>query len=149
MRKAAVTRLAALQGNVALKEKVKLLIAGQQDFRSVAIEAWATTQDLKHQLQMIEAARHDPQIAPAYDMPDAMDETRRLLAGLSLSGWHMSVASQKPDAVEQQLAQAHQQDMVDLLHSMSQRTGENRRDAAYYLVELSGLPAADQARARE
>ena len=87
MRVAAVTRLAALQGNVALVEKVKLLTAGQQDFGNVASEAWAKTQDLKHQLQLIEAAWHDPQIAPAHGMLNAMDETRRLLAGLPLSGW--------------------------------------------------------------
>jgi hypothetical protein len=53
-----------------------------------------------------------------------------------------------PDPVEQHLAAAHQQDMVDLLNSMPQRTGESRRDAAYLLVELGGLPEADQALAR-
>jgi hypothetical protein len=137
-----------LQGNVALAEKVKLLTAEQEDFRSVAVEAWATTIDLKRQLKLIEAAWRDPQIDPAYDMPSAMDETRRPLAGLPLSGWHMVVAPQKPDPVEQPLGKAHQQDMVDFLNSMPQRTGENRRDAAYLLVEFSGLPVSDQARAR-
>ena len=149
LRKAAVVRLAALQGNIALAEKVKLLVAEQEDFRGVATEAWATTLNLKHQLELIESAWHDPKVDPAYDMPSAMDETRRLLAGLPLRGWQMAVAPQKPDEIEQQLATAHQQDMVDLLNSMPQRNGENRRDAAYFLVEFSGLPSSDQARARE
>ena len=149
MRKAAVVRLAALQGNVALAEKIRLLVAEQEDFRGVATEAWATTANLKRQLELIEAAWHDPKIVPAYDMPNAMDETRRLLAGLPLRGWQMGVATHKPDELEQRLGAAHQQDMVDLLNSMPQRTGESRRDAAYFLVEFSGLPASDQARARE
>ena len=148
LREGAVQRLAALQGNIALQEKVKLLIAEQDDFRSVAGEAWATTIDLKRQLQLIEAAWRNPQIDPAYDMPSAMDETRRLIAGLPLRGWQMVVAPHKPSAVEQHLSDAHRQDMVDLLNSMPQRTGECRRDAAYYLVEFGGLPEADQARAR-
>ena len=148
LREAAVRRLAALQGNIALQEKVKLLIAEQDDFRSVASQAWATTIDLKRQLELIEAAWRNPQIDPAYDMPSAMDETRRLIAGLPLRGWQMVVAPQKPNAVEQQLSNAHRQDMIDLLNSMPQRTGESRRDAAYYLVEFGGLPEADQARAR-
>lgn len=60
MRKAAVVRLAALQGEIALEEEIKLLVAEQEEFRSVATEAWATTLDLERQLGLIEAAWHDP-----------------------------------------------------------------------------------------
>ena len=148
MSQAAVRRLAALQGNIALDEKVKLLTAEQTDFRSVETEAWATTSDLMRQLNLLEAAWRNPQITPAYDMRSALDETRRLLAGRPLAGWQMTAAPAEPDAVEQHLAAAHQQDMVDLLNSMPQRTGESRRDAAYLLVEFGGLPEADQALAR-
>ncbi len=149
LRDAAVRRLAVLQGDTALDEKVKLLIAEQEDFRAVESEAWATTRDLKRQLELLEAAWHDPRITPAYDMPTALDETRRLLAGVPLSGWQMAVASREPNEVEQQLAAAHQQDMVDLLNSMPQRTGESRSYGAYFLVEFGGLPEIDQARAHE
>lgn len=149
LREAAVARLAALQGNVALDEKVKLLISEQDDFRSVARQAWATTRDLKRQLDLIQAAWRNPEIDPAYDMPSAMDETRQLLAGRPLSGWQMIAAPRKPDAVEQQLADSHRQEMADLLNSMPQRIGASRRDAAYLLVEFGGLSGADQARARE
>ncbi len=149
LRRAAVTRLAALQGDIALEEKVKLLIAEQDDFRGVETEAWATTRDLPRQLELIQAAWRDPHVAPAYDMPRAMDETRLMIAGRPLSGWKMVGAPSKPDAIGKKLADAHQQDMLDLLHSMPSRKGENRRDAAYYLAEFGGLPEAEQARARD
>jgi hypothetical protein len=139
--------LATLQGEDALAEKVKLLEEGDDDFRSVSREAFATTHDLQKQLVLLEQAWTDPKLTPQYDTPDALDETRLLLAGRSLRGWQMVVGPNAPDAVEERLATERRADMVALLDSMPQRTGESRTMGAYFLIEFGGLTEAQRARA--
>jgi hypothetical protein len=139
--------LATLQGEDALAEKVKLLEDGDDDFRSVIREAFATTHDLQKQLALLEQAWTDPKLTPQYDTPDALDETRLLLAGRNLRGWQMVVGPHAPDAVEERLAIERRADMVALLDSMPQRAGESRTMGAYFLIEFGGLTEAQRARA--
>jgi len=139
--------LATLQGEDALTEKIKLLEDGDDDFRSVSREAFATTHDLQKQLALLEQAWTDPKLTPQYDTPDALDETRLLLAGRNLPGWQMVVGPHAPDAVEEQLATERRADMVALLDSMPQRAGESRTIGAYFLIEFGGLTEAQRARA--
>lgn len=143
----AMRSLATLQGDEALLEKVKLLEEGDDDFRSFYREAFATTHDLHKQLTLLEQAWTDPRLTPAYDTPDALNETRGLLAGRNLSGWHMLVAPPKPDPVTEQLAADHRADMAALLDSMPARQGEGRTMGAYFLIEFDGLTDAQRAHA--
>ena len=71
---------------------------------------------------------------------------QRYFAGYRNAG---DLDSRAHNGIEQQLADAHRQDMVDLLNSMPQWTGSNRSNAAYDRVEFNGLSTVDQARARE
>ncbi|WP_047491367.1 hypothetical protein [Terriglobus sp. TAA 43] len=149
IRQAAFTRLAALQGDDALVEKVRLIAAADDGFRSFVPVAMATTRNLSRQLELLEAVWHNPANPPHWDEPTAMDETRRLMANLPLQGWQMAVMPRKPTEAEQQLIAAHNRDMEDLLASMPQRTGESRTMSAYYLLEFQGLTEAEKQQAHE
>lgn len=149
IREAAFTRLAALQGDDALQEKVRRIVDADEDFRGFMSVAMATTRNLPRQLELLQAAWHNPANPPRWDEPAAMDETRRLMANLPLQGWQMAQMPTKPTEAEQQLMAAHNRDMEDLLTSMPQRTGESRTTGAYYLLELQGLSEAERQQAHE
>jgi len=142
-RREAVERLAALQGDVALIAKVRLILAEDLEMRRVTREALASTRNLPLQLSLLEDAWRDPTISPVYDMPAALQETRALMRGQTLPGWVMFGSAPEPLAAEE-----HQADMEDLLRSLPLRTGQNRADAAYYLMMDRTLPAADLAVAK-
>ena len=148
-REDAMGRLAALQGEESLTEKVRLLKEADDDFRSVYREAFASTQDLKRQLALLEDAWTNPALIPRYDTPDALDETRMMAAGRNLQGWTMVLAPRAPDPADRKLADAHHADMVALLDSMPARSGEGRAAGAYFLIEFGGLTEAERARAVE
>jgi hypothetical protein len=149
IREAAFARLAALQGDDALAEKVRRIVAADEDFRSFMPVALATTRNLPRQLELLQTAWRNPANPPRWDEPSAMDETRRLMANLPLQGWQMAVMPRKPTETEQQLIAAHHRDMEDLLASMPQRTGESRTAGAYYRLEFSGLTEAELQQAHE
>ena len=142
-RRGAVERLAALQGDVALIAKVRLILAEDLEMRRVTREALASTRNLPLQLSLLEDAWKDPTISPVYDMPAALQETRALMRGQTLPGWVMVGSAPDPLAAEE-----HKADMEDLLRSLPLRTGQNRADAAYYLMMDRTLPAADRAVAK-
>jgi hypothetical protein len=142
-RRDAVERLAALQGDVALIAKVRLILAEDLEMRRVTREALASTRNLPLQLSLLEDAWKDPTISPVYDMPAALQETRALMRGQTLPGWVMVGSAPDPLTAEE-----HQADMEVLLRSLPLRTGQNRADAAYYLMMDRTLPAADRAVAK-
>lgn len=142
-RREAVSRLAALQGDVALIAKVRLILAEDLEMRRVMREALASTCNLPLQLSLLEDAWKDPKISPTYDMPSALQETRALMRGQTLPGWVMVVSGPDPHAAEE-----HKADMDDLLRSLPMRIGQNRADAAYYLMMDRTLPAADREAAK-
>ena len=148
-RGSALKRLATLQGDEALREKIRLLESGDDDFRSVYREAFATTHDLSKQLAMLEDAWTNPKLVPQYDTPDALGETRMLMAGRPLEGWRMTGGGVKADPTAEKIASEGQRDMVALLDSMGQRSGESRTMGAYFLIEFGGLTEAERARAVE
>jgi hypothetical protein len=91
--------LAALQGDVALIAKVRLILAGDFEMRRIMREALASTRNLPLQLSLLEDAWKDPTISPVYDMPAALRETRALTRGQTLPGWTFSVPFPDPDTV--------------------------------------------------
>jgi len=142
-RQEAVSRLADLQGDVALIAKVRMILAGDLEMGRVSREALASTRNLQLQLALLEDAWKDPTISPVYDMPDALQETRALIRGQTLPGWVMVTGGPDRRATEE-----HKVDMEDLLRSLPMRSGQNRADAAYYLMMDRALPAADRAVAK-
>jgi hypothetical protein len=148
-REHAMARLATLQGDEALTEKIHLLEEGDDDFRSVFREAFASTRNLKRQLALLEDAWTNPALIPRYDTPSALTETRMLAAGQNLPGWQMVQVIGKADPTAQKIAEAHHADMAALLESMPRRSGEGRAMGAYFLVEFGGLTETERARAVE
>ncbi len=143
----ALSRLADLQGDDALRAKVRLVLAADEGFRQVRREALASTRNLPLQLSLLEAAWRNPATPPVYDMPDALQETRALLRGQTQPGFVMF--GPPPDSGKAaQAAEEHKTDMEELLRSLPTRSGRNRADAAYYLVEDRSLPSADIAAAK-
>jgi hypothetical protein len=143
----AMQTLAALGGEDALTEKIKRFEEGDDCFRRVYRQAFATTRDLQRQLTLLEQAWTDPKLTPGFDTTDALDETRRLLAGRNLPGWRMGAVSQPPDPTDQRIADLHRTDMAALLDSMPARQGESLTMGAYILVMFGGLNDSQRLRA--
>jgi hypothetical protein len=149
MRQGALNRLATLQGDVALDEKLHLILTANENFRSYLPVAMATTTNLQRQLDQLQSAWRDPAQIPRFDVPSAMSETRLIMANQPLEGWVPGRAVRNPTDAESRLAAAHQRDMEDLLASVPQRTGVSRTYAAYYLREFPGLTEAELQQAHE
>ncbi|HEY9138587.1 MAG TPA: hypothetical protein VIM67_09965, partial [Terriglobus sp.] len=60
IRRAAFARLASLQGDEALAEKVRRIVAADEEFRSFMPLAMATTRNWQRQLELLQAAWRDP-----------------------------------------------------------------------------------------
>jgi hypothetical protein len=140
-RQEAVSRLADLQGDDALRAKVRLILAEDADMRRVTREALASTRNLPLQLSLLEAAWNDPAIPPVGDLPDALQETRALMRG------QMAGPPADPDKAAK-AAEEHKADMEALLRSLPMRSGQSRADAAFYLMDDRSLPPADIAAAK-
>lgn len=143
----ALRQLATLPSDEALAEKIRLLNSGDEDFRQLYREAFATTHNLQKQQALLEQSWSDPNRIPQYDTPDALAETRRLLAGQGLGGWQMAAGAESSDPVNEQIQAAFRSDMTALLDSMPARQGESRIMAAYLLILFGGLTDAQHARA--
>lgn len=148
IRQAAFHRLATLQGDEALAEKIRTIVHTDWAFRSVLSLAMASTNNLQHQLDLLHATWLAPNTSPNGDVLEAMNQTRRLMAGLPIAGWQMVYTPQPTDA-DKKLAAAQRKDMEELLGTMPQRTGKSRTDAAYLLALSTGLTSAQQQQARE
>lgn len=144
----AVSRLADLQGDDALRAKVRLILAADDDMRNAMREALASTRNLPLQLSLLEAAWNDPAIPPVYDMPDALQDARALVRGETLPGFVMVVGPPADPDKAAKIAEEHRADMEALLRSLPMRSGQSRADAAYYLMEDRSLPPADIAAAK-
>jgi hypothetical protein len=142
--KEAISHLATLPGDDALRAKIRLIVAEDDDMRQVTREALASTRNLPLQLSLLEAAWKDPAIPPVYDLRGALDMTRALLHGQTLPGWTMAGTVADKDTLAKANEQ-HRADMEDLLRTLPQRSGESRAAAAYYLMEDRSLPAEDVA----
>ena len=135
----AFQQLAALQGDDALRAKIHFMLAQYGGMRQVTTEALASTRNFKLQLELLEAAWHDPAVKPIYDMPAALSETRALLRGQRLPGWTM-VARQDDSDAAKTAALEHRQDMQVLVDTFPQRSNASRTYAAYYILLDDALP---------
>jgi hypothetical protein len=142
---AAYARLAALQGDDALRAKIHLILEEDDEMRRVSNEALASTRNLALQLALLKAAWKDPKQEPIYDMPGALAETRGLMHGEMLPGWQMVMNLPRNDEARQRAAREHAEDMAELLASLPARTGENRASAAFYLMQDRSLRPAQLA----
>ena len=146
----AVARLAVLQGDDALRAKIRLILAEDRDMRLVMREALITTRNLPLQLSLLESAWRNPAVTPVGDLPEALQETRALLRRQALPGYVMVTPPLDPvqAARAAKAPSAHQADMEELLRSLPLRSGQSRAQAAFYLMDDRSLPPADIAAAK-
>jgi hypothetical protein len=132
---AAASQLALLQGDEAVRAKVQVLLdAKDYDCCSGAIlDGLATSRNLQLQLDLLEAAWHDVQHAPDDTLHSALNETRAFLRKRTLSGWQMIVNPQTDPASKEAEKQA-ENDMNEIAATLGERSGENLRDTAYFLM---------------
>jgi hypothetical protein len=145
----AMAKLADLQGDEALRAKLDLILAGDEQMRTYSAEAMASTRNLQLQLELLEGAWRNPQQMPLYDMPGLLAETRSLLQGKSLPGWRMFISV--PNANDPEIKRSTDErtaDMKALLETLPQRSGANRAAALYYLLDFPGLSDADTDKVR-
>jgi hypothetical protein len=140
----AMAQLADLQGDEALRAKLDLILAGDEQMRTYSAEAMASTRNLTLQLALLDGALRNPQQMPLYDMPGLLAETRSLLRGKSLSGWRMIASGANANDLEiKRGSDERTADMKVLLETLPQRSGANRAAALYYLLDFPGLGDAD------
>jgi hypothetical protein len=150
-RQDAAVRLAFLSGDDAIREKVRWLLDPRndlgEDVQQQMLDGLASSGNLKLQLDLLEAAWRDPRQVPEPAVLDAMQQTRAFMRKQTLDGWTMSVAA-KTDAASKLADQERQRDISEMVDTLPQRTGENRRDTAYLLMEFNALSQAEMAQVR-
>src|ERR1035437_7999887 len=146
-RAAAVTKLAALGGDDALREKIRMMLASDDDIRQNTPLALASTRNLELQLSLLEAAWNDVSRAPFYDLAWALQQTRSLMRGEVQPGWTM-VAGAKDDEATRLAAREHSADIDTMIRSLPLRSGESRSFAVYLLFEDHSLSPAQIAAAK-
>lgn len=146
-RATAVAKLAALGGDDAVREKIRMMRASDDDIRQNTPLALASTRNLELQLSLLEAAWNDVSQAPFYDLAWALQQTRSLMRGEVQPGWTM-VAGVKADEATRRAAQEHSADVDTMIRSLPQRSGESRSFAVYLLFEDHSLTPAQIAAAK-
>ena len=156
----AALRLSYLAGDDAVRAKIHWLLAADQNFdekndrdniRGLMLDGLASSRNLQLQLDLLQAAWRDPQRAPAWTLEDALQQTRAFLRRQTIPGWVMgSAPATDPDAIqaEKQMQQDQQHDLSELIDTLPLRTGANRAETAYYLMESTELSDANLARVR-
>jgi hypothetical protein len=147
----AARQLAYLPGDDAVRAKVRWLLEPQnglgQTVESQMMEGLASSRNLKLQLDLLEAAWLDPQRTPGSSLLEAMQQTRAFLRHQTLPGWSMVVVA-KTDEAPATAEQERRADISKIIATLPQRTGENRRDTAYFLMEFNGLSDGEKAQVR-
>ncbi|MGC1620265.1 MAG: hypothetical protein WA765_17380 [Candidatus Acidiferrum sp.] len=151
-RREAAMQLAYLGGDDAVRAKVRWLLdpgnSQGENLQQEMLEGLASSRNLKLQLDLLEAAWLDVQRVPQPTLLEAIQQTRTFLRKETLDGWSMMVVPTKTDAASKLADQERQNDISALVATLPQRTGDNRRDTAYFLMEFNGLSEAEKALVR-
>ena len=142
-------QLAALSGDDAVRAKVRWLLADDDNSaRNAMAGGLAASRNYDLQLQLLEAAWHDPQHVPNSAVLNAIESTRLFQSGRALDGWRMIVGPAPTDAVGQRLAEERRAGVQAIVDSLPQRSGQNLTDTVYFLMEFAGADPAQEATVR-
>ncbi|HEV3218172.1 MAG TPA: hypothetical protein VGZ48_00265 [Candidatus Acidoferrales bacterium] len=144
-RHTAAAELAYLGGDDAVRAKVRWL-AEYQDRDSVQremLDGLASSRNLELQLNLLQTVWRDVQHVPDSLLLDAMQQTRAFMRNQTLDGWQMMIL-RKTDPASLLAEQERQRDVTEIVASLPQRTGINRRDTAYFLMEFSGMTKEEE-----
>lgn len=146
-REQAALQLACLPDDDAIRAKVRWFLDPVNDVgesvEKQMLEGFASSRNLKLQLDLLEAAWLDPERIPQASVLEAMQETRAFLRRQTLAGWTMAAApkaNDAPDIAEQE----RRADISKIVATLPQRTADNRRDTAYFLMEFNNLSDAEK-----
>jgi hypothetical protein len=144
----AALQLAFLGGEEALRSKVRWLLDPGNDqtgnVEGEMLQGLASSRNLQLQLDLLETAWRDVRRVPENNLLEAMQQTRAFLRKQTLPGWTMTVAP-PTDEASKLAEQERLRYISEIVATLPQRTGENRRDTVYYLMEFNGLNDEEKA----
>jgi hypothetical protein len=148
-RRAAADQLAFLGGDEAVRAKIFWLAKGNggDSVQREMMDGLASSRNLELQLELLEAAWRDVRHVPDSSLLSAMQQTRAFMRKQTLPGWQMA-AMPGTDPASKIANEERQHDVSEIVETLPQRTGNNRRDTAYFLMEYSGLSNDDEAKVR-
>lgn len=148
-RHAAADQLAFLGGDEAVRAKIFWLAKGNggNSVQREMIDGLASSRNLELQLELLQAAWRDVRHVPDSSLLSAMQQTRAFMRKQTLPGWQMAIMP-GTDPASKLVNEERQHDVSEIVETLPQRTGINRRDTAYFLMEYSGLSKDDEAKVR-
>jgi hypothetical protein len=149
-RHGAANQLAFLGGDEAVRAKIFWLAKGNggDSVQREMMDGLASSRNLELQLELLQAAWRDVRHVPDSSLLSAMQQTRAFMRRQTLPGWQMSIMAPGTDPASKAAEDERQRDVSEIVDSLPQRTGNNRRDTAYFLMEYSGLSKEDEAKVR-
>lgn len=144
--KGAAEQLTYLTGDDAARAKVKWLVSNQ-DVATAMTGGLAATKNQALQLELLKAAWVDPAHVPDGTLQRALQGAETFMRGQMVPGWTM-IMMPKNDAITRALAAEYHDDLDRVIATLPQRTGDVRRDTAYYLMEDNELSADQLARVK-
>lgn len=140
-------RLSYLTGDDATRAKVKWLLGPDEDISTVMTGGLAATKNQALQLELLKSAWLNPEHATDGTLQLALKRAEAFAYGQMEPGWTM-VQMSKNDAATRALEAEYHEDLDRVIATLPQRTGDVRRDTAYYLMEDNQLSADQLARVR-
>jgi hypothetical protein len=149
-RHAAADQLAFLGGDEAVRAKIFWLAKGNggDSVQREMMDGLASSRNLELQLELLQAVWRDVHHVPDSSLLSAMQQTRAFMRKQTLPGWQMSIMAFGTDPAAKAAEEERQHDASEIVETLPQRTGNNRRDTAYFLMEYSGLSKDDEAKVR-
>jgi hypothetical protein len=148
-RQAAANQLAFLGGDEAVRVKIFWLAKGNggDSVQREMMDGLASSRNLELQLELLEAAWRDVRHVPDSSLLSAIQQTRAFMRKQTLPGWQMAMMP-RTDPASKAADGERQHDVSEIVETLPQRTGNNRRDTAYFLMEYSGLSKDDEVKVR-
>ncbi|MBS1815287.1 MAG: hypothetical protein JSS87_10465 [Acidobacteria bacterium] len=143
----AAQQLAFLPGEDAARAKVQWLLGPHQWVASIMTDGLAATEDQALQLQLLKSAWADPSHAPDGTLQWALKRAEAFARGQMEPGWTM-IRTRKEDATTRALEAEYAADLDRVIATLPQRTGDVRRDTAYYLMQDNQLTPGQMARVK-
>lgn len=139
-RREAAIRLSYLQGDDAVRAKVRWLLAdnedGSDDTGLVMLNGLAHSRNLQLQMELLQAAWVDTQRVPTGVLQSALQQTKAFLQNetFELYDSHGVPGRMLPHA---EVVEEYNRELGEIVATLPQRTGSNREQTAYYLI-MSG-----------
>jgi hypothetical protein len=139
-RREAAIRLSYLQGDDAVRAKVRWILAdndhGGDDTGLVMLDGLAHSRNLQLQMKLLQAAWVDTQLVPTDVLQSALQQTKAFLQNktFELYNSHGVPGRMLPHT---EVVEEYNRELGEIVATLPQRTGPNREQTAYYLL-MSG-----------